>query len=80
VLDPFAGSATTGVAANLLNRRFLGIERETEYLELARSRKIEVSNFETFEKFRRKLALPAAAFPCGEDFFLQESPAENLPF
>ena len=30
VLDPFAGSSTTGIAANLVGRRFLGIEREAE--------------------------------------------------
>lgn len=27
ILDPFAGSSTTGIAANLLGRQFLGIER-----------------------------------------------------
>lgn len=38
VLDPFAGSGTTGVAALLENRRFLGIEREGEYVDIACAR------------------------------------------
>jgi site-specific DNA-methyltransferase (adenine-specific) len=44
ILDPFAGSGTTGIAANLLNRRFLGIDLEKEYLELGKNRKIEIEN------------------------------------
>ena len=35
ILDPFAGSSTTGVTANLLKRRFLGIDIEQKYLELS---------------------------------------------
>ena len=35
VLDPFAGSATTCVAAYELNRRFIGIELNREYFEVA---------------------------------------------
>ena len=35
VLDPFAGSGTTGVAALRHGRRFLGIERERAYAALA---------------------------------------------
>ncbi|TPV93360.1 MAG: site-specific DNA-methyltransferase [Myxococcales bacterium FL481] len=38
VLDPFNGSGTTGVAAALLELNYIGIERETEYLELTRRR------------------------------------------
>lgn len=33
VLDPFTGSSTTGVAAVLLNRKFVGIDLEEEYLK-----------------------------------------------
>ena len=38
VLDPFAGSGTTGVAAVRLGHSFIGIEREQEYCEIARKR------------------------------------------
>lgn len=38
ILDPFAGSGTTGVAAIRQNRRFLGIEMSPEYAEIARQR------------------------------------------
>lgn len=38
VLDPFAGSGSTGCAALLEGLRFLGIERETEYAEIAEAR------------------------------------------
>lgn len=38
VLDPFSGAATTGIAAQVLGRRFIGIDKETEYLRLAQLR------------------------------------------
>ena len=38
VLDPFMGSGTTGMAARLADRKFIGIEREAEYVEIARRR------------------------------------------
>jgi site-specific DNA-methyltransferase (adenine-specific) len=38
VLDPFMGSGTTGVACQKLGRRFLGIEKELEFFELANNR------------------------------------------
>ncbi|QTA82342.1 SAM-dependent DNA methylase [Desulfonema limicola] len=35
VLDPFAGSGTTCIASKLLNRRYIGIEMNPEYHEIA---------------------------------------------
>jgi len=40
ILDPFMGSGTTGVAAVQMGRRFIGIEREPKYFEIA-CRRIE---------------------------------------
>lgn len=42
VLDPFLGTGTTGVVARKLQRKWIGIERETEYAELAERRIAEV--------------------------------------
>ena len=38
VLDPFFGSGTTGAVAKKLHRRWIGIEREPAYIEIARQR------------------------------------------
>lgn len=35
VCDPFMGSGTTGVAANNLGKRFIGVERERQYFDAA---------------------------------------------
>jgi modification methylase len=38
VLDPFFGSGTTGAVARRLGRRFVGIEREQDYIDAANQR------------------------------------------
>ncbi len=38
IFDPFAGSATTGVAAVALGRRFVGCELEEDFISLAKKR------------------------------------------
>lgn len=38
VLDPFCGSSTTGIAAVMLNRKYVGIDSEENYLELSKKR------------------------------------------
>ena len=55
ILDPFTGSSTTGIAANLLGRRFLGIDKEEEYLLLSQNRKREIEQISNFTLFRKKI-------------------------
>lgn len=46
VLDPFMGSGTTGVACKTLNRNFIGIELDTDYYNIAKSRILGNDNHE----------------------------------
>jgi site-specific DNA-methyltransferase (adenine-specific) len=55
ILDPFTGSSTTGIAANLLKRRFLGIDSEIFFLELSKKRRIEIENPRLFDEYRQKI-------------------------
>ena len=58
ICEPFAGSATTGIAANLLGRNFVGIEKEQEFIKiaLARKAKLEIEKSD-FRKKIRDLAI-----------------------
>ena len=42
ILDPFMGSGSTGVAAVMENRYFIGIEKDENYFEIAKSRLEEI--------------------------------------
>lgn len=55
ILDPFAGSSTTGIAATLTGRRYLGIEREQEFVDLSHARRVELEDIKTFMSFRSKI-------------------------
>ncbi len=55
ILDPFSGSSTTGIAANLANRRFLGIDQEVEFLTISKNRKIEIENPKISATYKRKI-------------------------
>ena len=51
ILDPFTGSSTTGLAAYLFGRKFIGIDTEKEYLDLS------IKRFGELEKnLKNKLA------------------------
>ncbi len=58
VLDPFCGSATTGVVALKYNRKFVGIDADQEYLDkiaIPRMRDVlEAKSFRLIDKFQRK--------------------------
>lgn len=75
ILDPFTGSSTTGIAANLANRRFLGIEQEEEFLTISKHRKLEIDNPKTAETFRQRIG----GFNDKKEFelFLFEEPKEE---
>ncbi len=55
ILDPFTGSSTTGISANLLERRFLGIDLEKEYLEISKCRKLEIEDKKTANEYKKKI-------------------------
>lgn len=44
ILDPFSGSSTTGIAANLCDRRFAGIEQVEEFCQMSKARREELNN------------------------------------
>ncbi|MCQ2778209.1 site-specific DNA-methyltransferase, partial [Helicobacter pylori] len=39
---PFSGTLPTGIAANLLKRKFIGIEKESEFIQISTNRKLEL--------------------------------------
>ena len=62
ILDPFTGSSTTGIAANLLGRRFLGIDQEESFLQISKLRKEEITNSNKREEYLGKLQKQANIF------------------
>ena len=55
ILDPFAGSSTTGIAANLIGRRYLGIEQDKLFAEMGKQRKMEITNIQKADEYRNKI-------------------------
>lgn len=54
VLDLFAGSSTTGIAANLVGRRYLGIEREKEFAKISQERREEIEDLKVYKPVPKK--------------------------
>lgn len=55
ILDPFAGSCTTGIASSLLGRKFLGIDREACFLDMGRRRREEIESPMVFANRRSRI-------------------------
>jgi len=77
ILDPFSGASTTGIAANLLNRRFVGIDTEKEYLDISIARKKEIENSDTADLYRSKIRGFQNKSDLGK-YLVEESPAEYV--
>ena len=82
VLDPFSGSSTTGIAANLIGRRFLGIEKENEFAEISKHRRQEIDNIRTYNEYRGKIKDIARAEDGQQPLFVCEEGSQygDLPF
>jgi site-specific DNA-methyltransferase (adenine-specific) len=55
ILDPFAGSSTTGIAANLLGRKFIGIEQDHSFIELSKRRRALLEDQKEAQKLLKKM-------------------------
>lgn len=80
ILDPFAGSSTTGIAANLCNRRFLGIEQDYDFSVLGKRRREEIEDLSIKNSYKNKLQDLAfvEAVACAEEPYA--SYFTDLPF
>ena len=83
VLDPFAGSSTTGIAANLLGRRYLGMDMCQDFLDLSIKRKNEIKDPVKREEILLKLNKQSELYQDKEVRVLGEEQAgygQELPF
>lgn len=55
ILDPFSGSGTTGIAANLLGRKYIGIEQDRNFCDLAQRRRVALNDPEERKKLFDKM-------------------------
>ena len=83
ILDPFTGSSTTGIAANLLGRRFLGIDQEEDFLQISKARKEEIVYAEKQHEYLNKLQKQAKLFSTQKGSLISDVCSEyriELPF
>lgn len=73
ILDPFNGSATTGIAANLLGRRYLGLEVEEEFLAMSKARRIEIEDASIRNNYLTKLTKAGHILPTENHFVVEEA-------
>lgn len=71
ILDPFNGSATTGIAANLLGRKYLGLEMEDEFLSMSKARREEIENSAVRSDYLERLAKAMIILP-PDNFFVAD--------
>lgn len=73
ILDPFSGSGTTGIAANLLGRNYLGLEKDEDFLLMSKKRREEMENPSVRINYLKHLE-QNRMIPQSEYFLLSDSP------
>lgn len=76
ILAPFNGSATTGIAANLLGRKYLRLEIEDEFLSMSKARREEIENSAVRSDYLERLAKAKIILP-PDNFFVADDPDIN---
>lgn len=72
ILDPFSGSGTTGIAANLLGRNYLGLEKDEDFLLMSKKRREEMENPSVRINYLKHLE-QNGMIPQSEDSLLSDS-------
>lgn len=81
ILDPFSGSATTGIAASLLGRKYLGLEMEEEFLSMSKARREEIENFQVRSGYLERLVKSKNILPVDNCFVAEDSIHDyNIPW
>lgn len=81
ILDPFSGSATTGIAASLLGRKYLGLEVEEEFLSMSKARREEIENFQVRSEYLERLVKSKNILPIDNIFVAKCSNYDyNIPW
>lgn len=76
ILDPFSGSGTTGIAANLLGRRYLGLEKEEEFLAMSKARREEIENINQKNDYLQRLTKAKIILPQDNSSTVSDSSEE----
>lgn len=76
ILDPFSGSGTTGIAANLLGRRYLGLEKEDEFLAMSKARREEIENINQKNDYLQRLTKAKIILPQDNSSTVSDSSEE----
>ena len=81
VLDPFSGSATTGVASCLLGRKFLGLEIDENFLAMGKQRREEIEDLHIRKNYLDRL-VKAKVVPLYNNSFVAEDnyPTYGIPW
>lgn len=76
ILDPFSGSGTTGIAANLLGRRYLGLEKEDDFLAMSKARREEIENINLKNDYLQRLTKAKIILPQDNSSTVSDSSEE----